>query len=101
MNDHELRSLVGAVRGLLDERDLVQRALVENLKGEVEKLRGEVKALRGADERAERLLRAFTEQLSNALPVAVVGAVERQTKPLTTRMAALEQRALPTAGAAQ
>jgi hypothetical protein len=95
MNDHELKCLVGAVRGLLDERDLAQRALVENLKAEVQTLRGEVQALRGADQRAEALLRAFAEQSAAALPLAITGAVSRLNAKLATRVAVLEQRAIP------
>ena len=101
MNDQELTSLVGAVRALMDQRDTAQRAIVESLKGEVEKLRAEVVSLRGADQRAERLLRSFTEQMSGALPVAVAGAVDRRAAAITARIAVLEQRAMPTEAAAQ
>jgi hypothetical protein len=82
----------GAVRGLLDERDLVQRALVESLKADVASLRAEVQSLRGSDQRAETLLRSFAQQAGEALPVAVAQAVQRGTTALATRVAVLEQR---------
>jgi len=100
MTDQEVSALVAAVRTVVDEQTLAVRAQVASLSAAVDELRTEVQSLRGADERAEKLLNAFARQASEALPLAVAGAVDRHNKTLATRVAVLEQRAMPTEAAA-